>query len=350
MPENARPETQREPPRDNPRTVAVWTSAERVALVREVVTACGLTVSQAGSPHSPDTRRVASELRAAPEDDLRRLVVDPDGAVNCILLADLAEEPALDARTLAQASAKGAKIASLEPIPHSALALTSGGWVDAAQPHTARSILGLLRHSRAARDAAEILERFTSPHAAMFESLCGPHEGSLGARLFDALDSLHAIMGEAETITASFTPAPGAPAAPPDGLIALSGTISATLRFASGRTASVFASNRAASWRRSSTILAAPGRLTLTDAGFEWRDESGAVVDLSSQASEGPTWTAFRTLSEALARFLDPAAPAEAPTDLPAVLSMAQAVLLAARTSQPESPATIRRMVGLPEK
>ena len=96
-----------EGPHDTPRSIAVWTSAERVALVREVVAACGLTVSQAGSPHSPDTRRVAAELRATAEDDLRRLIVDPADGAAVVLLADLAEEPALDARTLAQAAAKG---------------------------------------------------------------------------------------------------------------------------------------------------------------------------------------------------------------------------------------------------
>lgn len=336
---------------DSPRTVAVWTSAARVALVREVVAACGLTVTRAGSPQSTDTRRVAAELHATPEDDLRRLVVDPDGDVACVLLADLAEEPALDARTFAQAAAKGAKVACLEPIPHSPIALTGGGWADGPQPHASRRVLGLLRHAKSARDAAEILERFTSPNAAMFESVCGSHEGSLGARLFDALDSLHAVMGEAETITASYTPPlPGNPSPPPEGLIALSGTIAATFRFANGRTACVFASDRAAAWRRSTTILAPAGRLTVSDDGFEWRDEIGAVVDSSSPTSPAPTWTAFKALSEALGRFLDPATPPDAPTDLPAVLSMAQAVLLATRTSQPESPATIRRMVGLPEK
>jgi hypothetical protein len=334
-------------PPESHRAIAVWTSADRVALVREVVTACGLTVSHAGSPHSPDTRRVAAELRAAAEDDLRKLIVDPTDGV--VLLADLAEEPALDARTLAQAATKGTKVATFEPIPHSALALTGGGWSESLAG--APRVLGLLRHTRAAREAAEILERFTSPQAAMFESVCGPHEGSLGARLYDALDTLHTVMGEAETIAASYTPpAATGPGAPGSGLLGLLGTLAVTLRFANGRSASIFASDRAASWRRSATILGTAGRLTLTDAGFEWRDDSGAVVDLSTSTTEGPTWAAHAALTESLARFLDPAVPAEAPTDLPAVLAMAQATLLSARTGQPELPATIRRMVGLPEK
>ena len=65
------------------------------------------------------------------------------------------------------------------------------------------------------RDAAEVLENFRDPSAVLVESLCGPHEGSLGARLFDALDMVQSLAGEAETVSASFTPAfSGAPAAP----------------------------------------------------------------------------------------------------------------------------------------
>ena len=80
--------------------------------------------------------------------------------------------------------------------------------------------------------------------------------------------------------------------------------------------------------------------------GWGWGEPSGTVVDASPTA-EAPAWPAAAVLTEALARFADPAAAAEAPGDLAGVMAMAQAALLSARTGQAESPTTIRRMVGI---
>lgn len=335
--------------------VAVWVSPERESLVREVAQACEMTISHAGAPDASQTRRVAGDLGAAVEDDLRRLIVDPPGdresQPGLVLIADLAPETELDARHIAQAAARGGKVATLEPLPHSALTLTGGGWMEGvnAAALSARRFVPAMRLGRAMREAREVLEHFAEPSAGMVESVCGPQEGSLGARLFDAMDVVLSVMGEAETVMASFTSAiegaAGAVGAPGESLLGLAGTMGVTLRFAGGRTATVFASDRAAAWRRSVTLLGAKGRLTVKDDGFEWRDATGAVVD-ASKAWESPV-RAASVIAEAVARFADPRAPQDAPGDLVGALSMCQAALLAARTGQAESPATIRRMAGL---
>lgn len=337
-----------------PVQMAVWTSLERVPLVRAVAQACGMSISHAGCPDASQTRRVASELGAAPEDDLRRLMVDPPGErgaaslPSVVLIADLAADTEIDARMLTQASTRGVRIATLEPLPASALGLGSGGWSEGVNSaaQTARRFVPALRTSQPMRDAQEMLGQFADAAAASVESICGPAEGTLGGRLFDALDVVQSLIGEAETVTASYTPAPGLPGAPGETLLGLSGTIGVTLRFSGGRTATVFASDRGASWRRSVTVLGPKGRFTASDAGFEWRDATGAVVD-TSMKPEAPTWTAAEMIARAVARLADPHAPVEAPGDLVGVLSMCQAALLAARTGQSESPATIRRMAGM---
>jgi hypothetical protein len=337
----------------SPGQVGVWVSPERLPLVREAVTACGLTVSHAGSPDAGQTRRVAADLHAAPEDDLRRLIVDPSGPTGpgLVLIADAAPDTALDARTIAMAAARGVRVATLEAIPGSAMAMAEGGWLEGgyAAGQGGRWFLGAMRTGRIARDAAEVLAHVQDASAVWVESVCGPHEGSMGARLLDALDQVRSLAGEAESVAASFTPAfAGSPAAPGETLTGLAGTMVVTLRLAGNRSAGVVVSDRASAWRRAVTVLSPKGRLTMTDFALEWRDPTGAVID-AVPPDEAPTWPAASVLTAALARFADTSAAAEGPGDLAAVMAMAQAALLSARTGQAESPGTIRRMVGLAE-
>ena len=70
----------------------------------------------------------------------------------------------------------------------------------------------------------------------------------------------------------------------------------------------------------------------------DWRH---MPYDASANRERFAAW-----LAEAIERLIDPHAPSNAPSDIIAILSTAQAALLSTRTGQPESPETIRRMVS----
>jgi hypothetical protein len=339
--------------------VAVWSGLARAGLVRDLLARGGLSVTAAGSPVAGEAKKVAAVFEAGTaEDDARRLIVDPPAGTHAVLLADLAEAPALDARAFAQASAKGIRVLSLVPVPGSALAYTGDAWAETPGTLAHRRLLGLLRIAAPFREADEILTRFApgsgtdrGARAAWVESVCGTHEGTLGTRLWDSIDTLRLLLGEAETVSAVYAapPGPGAASATPgETLLGLSGTLAVTLRFAGGVAGSVLASDQSSSWRRSASVVGPEGRLTLSDAGFAWRDAGGGLVD--SGGDVNASVTATDAIGADLARALDPAAASDPPGDPVAVLAMTQAALLSARTGQPESPATIRRMMGLPEK
>jgi hypothetical protein len=338
-------------------SVAIWSLQARAGLVREVVSRAGLAVTAAGSPIPADSKKVAATFEAhAVEDDARRLLVDPPTGTRAVLLADLAESPALDARAFIQAAAKGLRVFTLVPVPGSALAYTGDGWSETPGTLAQRRTLGLLRHARPFRDADEVLTRFAlgtdlGARSAWVESVCGTHEGTLGTRLWDAFETLRALLGEAESVSAVYAApsGPGASASSPgETLLGLSGTVAVTLRFAGGIAGSVLASDQASAWRRTANVVGPEGRLTLSDAGFTWHDAGGGLIDSGGEVSA--CVTAADVISTDLARALDASAASDLPSDPVAVLAMTQAALLSARTGQAESPTTIRRMMGLPEK
>jgi predicted dehydrogenase len=208
------------------------------------------------------------------------------------------------------------------------------------------------------RDASEVLSHFGAVRTAAV-SCFAEHargDGSLGAQLVAALDLLHGIMGEPETIDASYAASVGAygagsvsPSSPPgETLRGLHGDVTGNLRFSSGRTAAIAVSDQGGRFCRQTTILGEGGRLRVFDDGFEWIGADGEKIDqhrASTREDPRPRNHAVEALADAIKRLCDPNL-AEPPGIAPAVLAMAQAAILSARTGQRESPETIRRMAG----
>jgi hypothetical protein len=135
-----------------------------------------------------------------------------------------------------------------------------------------------------------------------------------------------------------------------ESLRGLSGDLTATLRFADGRAAGLVASDQGGRWNRTVSLVGAGGRLRIFDDGFEWIGPDGRKLDESRPSErvrgEEPVSHAAAAIAEGIARLLDVGIPEGGPLDHATVLAMSQAVLLSARTSEPESPGTIRHMVG----
>jgi len=325
----------------------------------DLARAAKIDVAAAGSPVRGEAGNIARALGAQPIDDLRAEMTAAE--LDLVLLAspgafgtDAAQD---DVAAVLAANAKGAKIATLEPVPARALDLAAGPWRgsgSAPRPANLVRFIPLARLSTPFRNATEVLESFGPARTLSVECWCRAVEGSVGARFFSAMELVLALMGEPETIDAAHV-APNSGGAlrtaSGESLRGLHGEITALLRFGDGESATVVAGDRGGRWNRAVTMIGAKGRLRVFDDGFEWVGPDGERVDHSrsetSERGEEPEIShAVTTIADALRRLLDPAQPDDGPTNQAGVLAMTQAALLSAQTGQPESPTTIRKLIG----
>ena len=331
----------------------VWLRPEQGPLLAAALDAAGLEPISAGAPDASQTGAAAAALGVPACDDLRTAL--NTGEADLILLAACGPfgTESADAAAVAEAHRRGVTVATMEPVPASALELRSGRWLDAHKgliPIECLRSVPLPRRSAAFREAAEVLEAFGHVRTASAEFWCTREESSLASAVFGGLELLEKLMGEPETVDAAIV-APdhggGVHSLPGETLRGLAGEAVMTLRYADGRAASIVAGDRAGRWNRSVTLLGPAGRLKVFDDGFEWLDPEGAKVD-SSRATPGrgrPAAHATDALAHALHRLAGKSFPDEGPIDHASVLAIAQAALLSARTGHPESPGTIRRML-----
>lgn len=336
------------------KTAVVWLRPDQVSLAHDLAAASDLTIETVGSPVRGESTTLAKQLSSEPADDLRSVLAETKTSL--VLMLDPgdfgAEREPADDRALTAARSRGVKIATLEPIPASALALQNSPADSDEQsgaPETVR-LLALLRHSKRYRDALEVIEQFGHVRTLSLELYNAPEQGSLGSQLVSALDVIVTHLGTPETVDASFvSPSQGQTVytVPGESLRGLSGDLTAVLRFADGRAATIVASDHAGRWNRVLTLLGPGGRLRIYDDGFEFLGPRGDKVDEARHrrtAKSAPH--SIEVLSDGIDRLLDPHLPPPAPMDTLSVFSTAQAALLSTRTGQPESPDTIRRMVS----
>lgn len=379
----------------------VWLDEAQVPLVRAV---CELGKHPSGGPDAPGFDVIAAgssqlgrsrELAGAfgpdvqPVDDIRTALTNPDAAAILLcapgefasgLTAAAGARAADDAGVLADCRARGVPVFSFEPMPSSLLQLDTPSLVppeeaglvaigpdsvgDAPLLATAAAagawqawveFCPLLRLSRPVRDAAELLEQIGPAQTVHVECWSGPGQGTLGARLFDAVDAVTSLLGAPDQVDAAYVSATsargrGTHALPGESLRGLEGDMTVNLRFADGRAASIVCSSRAGRFNRTLTLIGDRGRLRIYDDGFVWITADGKTADSARDMTrvrgtlEDHFSHAVFNIADQLSRSLDPAVPKPQPTDLLRVLSTAGAALLSARTGESESPATLLRM------
>ncbi len=348
MPDTARPST------------LLWIDARQSAFAAAVAERAGLEVVGVavapGAPGSPG----AAEAPWAPErlfpeasisTDLRAAIAElkPDLAV---FLSGRGAEPTagrrgapplMDASVRTLCETHGVRVMTLEPVPGSLdeLRRLEGAAVD---------VVPLLARSPAYLDAVEAIDQLGAVRTAAATLLGGAAAGSLGARLFDAMHLLHGLLGVPESIDAAHAPVDARVGAPPPtaSLALLEGDMTANLRFAGARAASVCLSNRGGQWFRGLTLLGERGRMRLDERGFEIISPEGESLDRSSarEAVDESVRPAVRAVASSIARLLDRHAPTPAPVPIREVLAMCEAATLSAQTGQAESPHTVLAMMG----
>ena len=336
---------------------AVWLDESQLELAQEIARRASLDIVAAGTPARGRSAALASALSTeasttAPIEDALDLMSSE--AVELVLFMTVEGLPAKPAPYIQAVGpddgGAAPMLASLEPIPASAIAASQANWQRFVGPLAACDLVRLCpldRFSRAARDAADLLDLFGRPSVLSIDATCAPFASSLGSRLISALDQVHALLGEPEAVNAVYTPpASDSPivAAPGDDLAGLRGSMSAAVRLADGRGATILVSDQSTGWHRDITLIGPKGRLSITDTGSTWSGdtEPHAASPLPSRPTD-----AAEAISWSLRRLLDPGIPPERPTDAASLLATAQTALLSARTGQAEDVATVRRMASV---
>ncbi len=333
------------------RRVILWLEPDQADLVEAVASLSPIEVTHVGDARGVDAGDLAKRFEAESITDLRAALIagEADAALICAISRKDAAS-ALDAADVRRACTEnGLKILSMTPTSASLLVGAPDRSMDSVR------FVPRMQRSPGFRSATEVFETFGTIDMVSIACCSGAAQGALGARLFDAMDVANSILGEPETIDAALRgprSQAGLHIAPGESLRELRGNMSAHLRGADGRSAALTLTDGAGRWFRGATLLGEGGRIRIDDAGFEWTGPDGKIIDSSrrelskeEKALDEAIADGAVVICEEIRRLLDPhTSTPEAPIDSTGALAMSEAAMLSARTGQPESPATIRRM------
>jgi hypothetical protein len=336
-----------------PRAVC-WLRPEQSGVISRVLRDAGIEAVSAGSPEASNTGVVAQSMGCQPCNDLRSALTSGDADLVVIAApgdfghADLDQ----DMGALQQARSRALPIATLEPIPASAMSLAGTRWADALENGSLAEYIRFAPRTRrtpAIDELHAMLETFGVPRSGAIR-MHGPSTlGSLGARMFDAMDLTRAIFGVPESIDACcVTPAigRGVHQVPGETLRSLTGDLTAHLRFSDGRSLTMHLSDRAARSSFDLRVIGLEGIVDVRPDQLVWQHSSGEIdrtrVNGAGVEGDDANETALVTQLKNLCAGVGPT---HAPIDYSAVLSMTHAALLSCRTGQGESPDTIRRLM-----
>lgn len=352
-----------DPPRIRPRAI-VWLDPAQIDFVSEVADAARIEVIAAGSPARGQANTVAAALRAKTVDDLRNALsagVDDESLVWIAASGAFGSDPA-DVRALQAAAARGVKLISSEPLPASVEQLAMREWSDVAATVFADTGGGipLTPRTRATDAWTEAWQSLLAvqpdidPIAgaarfAIIDTACRSGHGTLGALLVNAIDVVVGLMGEPESVSASYVPEVWSAArtagvrVAPESLAGLRGDLALILDFPDGRAASIAASDRAPSSVFRAVLHTIHGRIDLDDDGFVWRASASPTQTDVHRTPEAARGVGPRQVAADIRRTLAPAI--VPPLDSRLVLSVAQAALLSARTHGPARPGVFLSML-----
>ena len=199
----------------------------------------------------------------------------------------------------------------------------------------------MMRSSPGYRAAAEAIEQLGQRHCVNVSLRSGPGEGTLLARLLDAMDVVEALCGMPQTIDAALAgPLQGIP----DSAADLRGHLTANMRFLENLCACIAVSDSAGCWFRGVTILGEGGSVRITDAGFDWIAPDGRVVESHEQAMMPPG----RLVGMEIKRMIERADSTEPPLDHARLLGLCEAARLSCRTGEAEEPAKVLEVLSRP--
>lgn len=317
-----------------PYRLIVWADADQETLLSEVAAVSEIEIAAVGSPAPGVAASLAKTFDAPTIDDLRQALLREDVAGMWVASAEPVDPAAI--RLMQQGALP---VFSAEPLPGTMADLSAAD--DAAAAH----VVPLMRRSPGFRAAIEVMPQFGFVQAVNVNLRSGRGQGTLSARLFDAMDLIESLCGEAEMMDAALvSPIAGVP----ETLALLRGHMTMNLRFSGSRCACVAVSDHAGSWFRGVTVLGEQGCLRISDDGFEWIGLDGAIVD-SHKPLPGEARCDPGTLAAShIVRIMEQRDTSEPRVDHARLLAICEAARLSCRTGQGEAPRKLLQMLSRP--
>lgn len=334
----------------------VWANPEQVGMLAGVLSGAGIQVVGAGCPVSAQSGAVAQGFGCGVQDDLRHMLSSerPD----LVLLASPGgfghREVELDLTALQHAHEQGVTVASLEPIPGEATEISGSRWGEALQTG---AILGggefvrvvpMARRGRLVDELMATLETFGVIRSLSVSIAAPGVYGSLGARMFEAMDLVRTLVGVPGMIDASYQgegSVVGLHQLPGESMRDLHGVLAGHLRMGDGRGVLLQVSDRVGRSGLMMSLLGDEGEIRVLDEGFVRFDRGGEQIDSFALEADTKADPSSVRLTEQLIQLCSGVGPVRSPVDHVSVLAMGHAALLSARTGQGETPETIRRLL-----
>jgi len=317
-----------EPPPGSVQTI-VRLSTEQVAFAQQLAATAGLAIVSAAGPSSGATATIADALGCARSSDFRHDVFHAQPDLVLLLSSDDLGDDGWSAL-----EETGIPTISLEP--------RAAGITDMRKPrpHSSRIVQSPLVRSLSLLHAFdESRESFGPVRSVNIAMRCRRTHGSLYARLTDAVDIMERLCGPAVLVDASMS---GPMGSPPDSLRAMHGHLTVNARFSENCCACIHVSDLGAVWSRGITILGDGACIRLTDHAFEWRDETGELVDRSIDESvrgdDGGSSTPMTCMVRDIRRVLSPNAASLSQPEPERIVPVCEAIRLSLRTGQAETP------------
>ncbi len=306
-----------------------WAELGQASLLRQAVEVGTLHLAAVGSPDAAAGTQLSETLATERFATLREAILRDD--VDLLWLASPTEIAPHERRLLREARVR---TISTEPLPGSAAEVLT----DAREAATA-DFVPLMRHSPGYRAAREVFGPFGERRAMNVFLGCGPDQGTLFARLFDAMDLAEALGGTVQQVHAAlWRPLGGVP----ETLRGLRGTLTINLRFNDNRCASLAVSDGTGVWLRRIILLGAGGSLCIDDGGFEWMSPDGRLIDAHRESG---TISPGELVAGQVRQMLTGSEAAAPPPDTARLLALCEAARLSARTGGSETPGKVIEML-----
>jgi len=281
-------------------TLVAWIAPEQAKLVKDVAKAAKMKLIAIGTTNQSDLPGLGETLKVETCSDIRLLATTYDDAVLWI-----AEPQAYDVSLCELLRHRATQTITTTPLSGSMDTL-----VDEAGKTPAAKFIPLMRRSASYGEAQDDIEQFGQPISAHCTMTCSSVEGTLWARLFDAMDFIHGLFGPPEVVQA-FLHSNKVPDEPSD----LRGHMTVNLQFQHSRVATLLLSDQA-SWKRELQVISEDHALTFGDGDTP-------IAQLIAEGMHSSEVTS---------------------ADAPRVLALCEAARLSCLTGSPEQPSRVLEM------
>ena len=312
-------------PKGPTKTCAVWAAADQEQLLRNAFSESSLSCTFVGCADASARSTLAMTLNAKPVDDVRQMLHNTDTDV--IWLA---------ASSVLDADLRGIIADSKRPVATSAPC--KEGFNPDLYTSAHAHFLPLLRGGESFANAMGCVDVLGSMRCVHYAATAGDHQTSLQSLMLDAADVVLHLVGMPDEVFAGHSGS----ALSADPAAELTGHLTATMRFASGCTASIMVSDGGGTWIRRATVLGDSGRMIWTDDDVCWTSQDGTVHEQEAHAPD--TQATAGSLSRwHLLRLIDGKSLPALHTD---AALLCESLRLSCVTGQIEEPSHVARMFG----